>query len=135
MDTAYDVRPLLRLEVGRFRARETRRVFDAAIHVGLPGGERDTFVARRQDLPAVDDGLRIDVVSSLVARTSAGCTTAWLTRPGVPHTHELDLQWLSAARVAFGMHDRDLDGFFAVTRTGWLDVCSGERREWKRLRL
>jgi hypothetical protein len=135
MSTAFDLRPLLRQEVGRFRARETRRVFDPAVHVGRPCGERDTFVVRRQDVPAVNHGLRVDVVSSLVAQTSAECTMAWVTRPGVPHPHDIDLEWLSAARVAFGMHGRDLDGFFAITRTGWLDVRTGERREWKRLRL
>ena len=135
MDPELDLRPLLRLEVGGFRSRESRRVFDAAVHVGVPAGERDSFVLRAQYQPAVDDGLRIEVLTSLVGQSPAGCTTAWVTRPGVPHPHELDLQWLSAACVAFGLHGRSLGGFFAVTRNGWLDVRTGEARTWKRLRI
>ena len=49
--------------------------------------------------------------------------------------HDLDLQWLAAARTAFGMHGRPLEGFYALTRTGWRDVLTGESRVWKRLRL
>jgi hypothetical protein len=33
------------------------------------------------------------------------------------------------------MHGRPLDGFYVITRTGWRDVRTGERRVWKRLRL
>jgi hypothetical protein len=58
-----------------------------------------------------------------------------VARPGTPDLHDLDLLWLAAARTAFGMHGRALDGFYAVTRTGWRDVLTGETRVWKRLRL
>lgn len=117
------------------RARESRRVFDVTVHVGRLAGDRDSFVVRAQDLPAVDAALRIDVLSALVAQTPAEAVHAWLARPGQPHPHDLDLAWLSAATVAFAIHGRPLAGFFAVTRAGWLDVRSGERRTWKRLRL
>jgi hypothetical protein len=130
-----DLHPLLRREVGLLRNRESRRVFDVMVHVGRPAGDRDSFVVRAQDVPAMDAALRIDVVSSLVAQTGDGAVFAWLSRPGQPHPHDLDLEWLSAARVAFGVHGRVLAGFHAITRAGWLDVRTGERRVWKRLRL
>lgn len=117
------------------RARESRRVFDVAVSVGTLAGERDSFVVRAQDLPVVDAGLRTDVVSALVAQTGDHCGFAWLTRPGVPEPHDLDLAWLSAAAVAFGIHGRTLAGFYAVTRVGWLDVRTSEHKTWKRLRL
>jgi hypothetical protein len=126
---------LLRLEVGRFRARESRRVFDVMLQVGTLGGERDSFVVRAQDLPAVDASLRVDVVDSLLEQSGGRWTTAWLVRPGSPEPHDLDLQWLAAARTAFGMHGRDLHGFYVITRAGWRDVLTGESRTWKRLRL
>ncbi|HET6626062.1 MAG TPA: hypothetical protein VFG63_06700 [Nocardioidaceae bacterium] len=130
-----DLRPLLRREVGMLRARESRRKFDAALSVGRLAGERDSFVVRAQDLPAVDVALRMDVLSSLVEQTPDEADQAWLTRPGEPHPHDLDLEWLAAATVAFGIHGRSLAGFYAITRAGWLDVRTGERRTWKRLRL
>ena len=132
---ATDTRLLLRQEVGRFRARESRRVFDLSVHVGVLGGPRDSFVVRAQDLPAVDGALRTDVVAALLEDSPADWRTAWLVRPGTPEQHDLDLQWLAAAGTAFGMHGRALDGFFVLTRTGWRDVLTDDRRVWKRLRL
>jgi hypothetical protein len=132
---ATDTRLLLRQEVGRFRARESRRVFDLSVHVGVLGGPRDSFVVRAQDLPAVDGALRTDVVAVLLEDSPTDWRTAWLVRPGTPEQHDLDLQWLAAAGTAFGMHGRPLHGFFVITRTGWRDVLTDETRVWKRLRL
>ncbi len=126
-------RALLREEVGRFRARESRRVFDLAVHVGRLGAARDTFVVPARDLPVMDVGLRIDVASSLVDGASDG--EAWLTRPGTPELHDLDLQWLAAMTEAFAMHGRTFEGFWVVTRFGWRDAMTEETRVWKRLRL
>ena len=135
MHEPTDQRSLLRQEVGMLRARESRRVFDASINVGWLAGERDTFVVRAQDLPAVDAALRIDVLSSLVEQAPAERVGVWLVRPGQPHPHDLDLEWLAAAGIAFGIHGREPAGFHTITRSGWLDVRTGERRTWKRLRL
>jgi len=132
---ALDARVLLRREVGRFRARESRRVFDTSVHVGVLDGARDSFTVRAADLPVVDAALRTDVVSALLDDSPDDWRTAWLVRPGVPEVHDLDLAWLGAAGTAFGMHGRPLEAFYTVTRTGWLDVLTGERRVWKRLRL
>jgi hypothetical protein len=126
---------LLRLEVGLLRRRETRRVFDLAVYVGTLGGDRDSVVLARRDLPVVDPGLRVDVVSALLERTEHVHRTAWLVRPGVPELHDDDLAWLAAAGSAFAMHERPLDAFYALTRYGWLDVRTGTGRSWKRLRI
>jgi hypothetical protein len=121
--------------VGRFRARESRRVFDASVQVGVLDGPRDSFTVRAADLPVVDAALRTDVVAALLDDSPDDWRTAWLVRPGVPEVHDLDLAWLGAAGTAFGMHGRPLEAFYTVTRSGWLDVLTGERRVWKRLRL
>ena len=126
---------LLRREVGLLRQRETRRVFDLAVYVGTLGGPRDSFVVRARDLPAMDQGLRADVVSELLEGSAEDRRTAWIVRPGHPEPHDADLHWLAAARAAFAMHGRPLDAFYALTRYGWRDVCSGRSRTWKRLRL
>jgi hypothetical protein len=132
---SLDRRLALREEVGRLRARESRRVFDAIVQVGALGGTRDGFVVRAQDLPVVDVALRTDVLSSLVEQASPAWCTAWLVRSGTPELHDQDLHWWAAARTAFGIHARPLDGFYVITRYGWRDVASEETRVWKRLRL
>jgi hypothetical protein len=128
-------RLLLRQEVGRFRARESRRVFDTSVHVGELGGERTGFVARAADLPAFDAALRLDVACTLVEQSPPGWRTAWMVRAGTPQVHDLDLQWLSAMRMAFAVHGRELDGCYVLTRTGWRDAVTDESRVWARLRL
>ena len=135
MHPSYENTRLLRQEVGLLRERESRRVFDVAINIGEFSGERDSFVMRAQDVPAMDVGLRIDVMSSLVGQSAQESVSAWVTRPGAPHLHDVDLEWLAAASVAFGIHGRELAGFYAITRGGWLDVRTGEQMVWKRLRI
>jgi hypothetical protein len=133
--TAEPTLRLLRQEVGLLRRRETRRVFDSTVFVGRLGEERDSFVVPARDLPVLDVGLRTDVVASLLERTPATWCTVWRTRPGQPELHDEDLAWLAGTAAAFAMHDRALDGFYAITRYGWLDVRTGASRTWKRLRL
>ena len=107
------------------------------MHVGVPLGDRLTVEVPWPTPPGYDAGLRFDLVAALVEGWSLAEEDAfgWLTRPGVPEPHDVDLQWLAAATRAFGAHGVGLLGFRALTRTGWLDVRSGERRVWKRLRL
>ena len=138
--TTADLAAALRLEVGRFRLQESRRRFDQAVHLGRVGGSRETFVVRRSDAPLMDAGLRAEVVRRLLERfvadeSATSSATVWLSRPGVASLHDDDLAWFAAARAAFGSHGHRLEGFYALTRTGWLDVLSGESRTWRRLRL
>jgi hypothetical protein len=130
-----DLHAALRLEVGRFRARESRRVFDLSLQVGELGGGRYGVTVPSRDLAGFDASLRTDVAAGLVQRCPEDWGTAWLVRPGTPEQHDLDLQWLAATRTAFGIHGRTLEAFYALTRSGWRDVVSGETRVWKRLRL
>ena len=134
-DAGAERRLLLRQEVGRFRERESRRVFDTSVHVGVLAGPRTGFVARAADLPALDVALRIDVVSTLLEQSPESWRTAWVVRAGTPEVHDIDLEWLAAVHVGFGVHERPLDGCFVITRVGWRDLHSGERRVWARLRL
>ena len=130
--------PDFRAEVARLRSGERRRWFPAHLHVGVPAGEQRRL-AMPWPVPAeYDAGLRFDVADALVEAllddSGIRSVWVWLTRPGVPEVHDRDLEWLSAAHRAVEGHGLQLAGFRAVTRTGWLDVVSGRRRTWKRLR-
>ncbi|HLN77745.1 MAG TPA: hypothetical protein VK204_11925 [Nocardioidaceae bacterium] len=133
---SQDTTALLRAEVGRLRAHESRRRFDTVVHVGSLGGSPVTCPVPSAD-PVLDIGTRTDVVATLLANApvtpQAACV--WLTRAGDPQLQDEDLAWLSATCSAFGAVGRRLGGFWTVTRTGWLDVRSGEGRTWKRLRI
>jgi|tagenome__1003787_1003787.scaffolds.fasta_scaffold20700433_2 hypothetical protein len=129
------VRVLLRREVGALRTRESRRVFDPAVSIGVLSGERDSFTVRAQDSPVVDDALRTDIWSRLLEKAEPGWRTAWLTRTGGPEEYATDAAWLSTAIRAFAVHGRPLDGFFVLTRYGWRDVRTGAAMEWRRLRV
>lgn len=140
--TSQDTATLLRLEVGRLRAHESRRSFDTVVHLGTLGGASRACPVPRTD-PVLDNGTRAEVVSALLeaatadesTTTGSGKTCVWLTRAGEPQVQDEDLRWLAAAWLSFGAVGRSLDGFWTVTRTGWLDVRSGECRTWKRLRV
>ncbi len=130
---------LFRGEVARLRASERRRLFPLQVHVGVPDGPR-----RCVELPwpvpsEYDAGLRFDVADALVeglltGRPEAEAVWGWVTRPGVPQVHDCDLEWFATFTRVLGVHGMRSAGFRAVTRTGWLDVASGESRTWKRLR-
>lgn len=128
MGTGTDVGRSLHAEVAALCARVSRRVFDATVYVGTPGGERDSFVVRAGDLPAIDRAARVDIVAALVDRLGRAHTSAWLTRAGAPETCDGDVAWMTAAGAAYAIHGRTLTGFWVVTPTGWCDVLAGERR-------
>ena len=130
-----DQRLLLRREVGAFRARESRRVFDLAVYVGRFGGGRDSITVAARDLPALDAGLRCDLVARMLEDADPGWTQAWVTRPGTVEENDLDHLWLAACRAAFATFGREPSTFHALTRSGWRDVLTGETRTWVRLRL
>ena len=122
-----------RVEVGRLRARDQRRTFPTELHLGQPAGARVSL-----EVPRADAGLRLDLVGALLdvwREQHGGPAFGWTVRSGVPTPHDADLAWYAAAVRAFGAVGEAPQGFRAVTRTGWLDVVSGESRVWKRLRL
>jgi hypothetical protein len=126
---------LLRLEVARLRSETSRRRFDPVVHVGELGSAHRSCAVPAVD-PVLDAGTRTEVVLRLLEEdTDPRSACLWLARPGEPLLEDADLAWLAAAARAFGALDRHLAGAWAVTRTGWLDLRTGERRTWKRLRL
>jgi hypothetical protein len=135
-----------RAEVGAFRAGERRRRFPMGLHVGAPAGERRTAWVPWPVPREYDAGLRLDVVTGLLDGLLDGLGTAaeddppaaaaaWVTRPGEPVLHDRDLEWYSAAVHAFAAYGVRLSTFRAVTRSGWLEVATGDQRVWRRLRL
>jgi hypothetical protein len=123
--------------VAALRAQEQRRRHPLGLHVGEPDRWRESVELPWPEPRWQDGGLRRDLVVTLLARTGpeVGVASCWLTRPGVPELHDADLAWYAAAVHGFGAHGVALAEFYAVTRTGWVDVVRGERRAWKRLRL
>jgi hypothetical protein len=117
-----------------------------AVHVGAPSGHRVSAKVPWPVPAGYDDGLRFDLLTGLVERRAAeqpagdqphgpSPVSAWLTRMGVPQPHDEDLAWHAASLRAFAAHGTPLEVFRVVTKGGWLDVRTGERRTWRRLRL
>lgn len=129
--------PLLRLEVARLRSQHSRRRFDSVLHLGRLDGSYITCAVTSADRTVLDAGTRTEVVETLLERLPEheGPPAAWLSRPGEPTIQDEDLAWHAAACRAFDVHRRPLAGFWTITRTGWLDVRTGDSRRWKRLRI
>ena len=137
----------LRAEVGLLRAEVTRRMFPARLALGTPGQRGPGTVlsgplagtqgAPWPPPPWLDTGMRVDVVDRLLGHRGlgGGPLDAWLLRPGVASLHDEDLAWLAAVRHASTAGGAAVEGFWVVTRYGWLDPVSGASRSWKRLRV
>jgi hypothetical protein len=109
----------------------TRRDLLATCHVGHPGGERTRFAHQE----VTDASLRADLVERAIdglLTTDGAC--AWVTRNGELGLVDADAEWFAAARAAFARHGLPLPAFFVLNRRGWVDLVSGERREWYRIR-
>lgn len=128
---------LLRREVARLRSQHSRQRFDSVIHLGRLDGSFLTCAVTTADQPVLDPGTRSEVVEAMLECLPErdGPAAAWLSRPGEPLLQDEDLAWHSATSRAFDVHDRTMAGFWTITRTGWLDVRTGDTRTWKRLRL
>ncbi len=138
-----------RREVGLFRAAYPRWTPPLAVHVGLPAGPRRTLEIPWPVPAEYDEGLRRDLAATLLAgwlddlevegsggvceHMQRGC--AWMSRPGAQDTHDQDHGWHAALSWAGGAHAVELTCFRVVTKAGWVDLRTGERRTWARLRL
>ena len=112
-------------------AAGTRRSLPTTCHVGRPGEQR----VELPHLAGMDRALRTDLVERALDGllvTDGAC--AWLTRPGELGTSDADVEWYAAARTAFARHRLRLTAFCVLNRTGWVDLVSGQRREWTRVR-
>ena len=113
------------------RGAGSRRNLPPTCHVGHPGGQRSWFAHHEVDHAS----LRADLVERAIdglAETSGAC--AWVTRSGGLQLTDPDVDWFAAARTGFGRHGLPVPAFLVLNRTGWVDLVSGERREWSRVR-
>ena len=125
---------LLRQEVGRFRAAEQRRRFPTTLHVGRLDGTRTALEVPATAGP-LDRATAFDLLDCRLDARLPAEVEAWVTRPGVPELHDEDLLWMTVTSAAVAARGASLVSFHAVTRTGWLDVRTGESKVWVRLRL
>lgn len=123
----------LRDVVGALRTRYRSRRFPWQLHLGDP---RSAYLTLDADPRAgLDDALRTEVVGALLARgrERPGVPMVWLTRPGELAWHDLEAAWLAPCRRAYAEAGVPLT-LVVVTKRGWYDPRSGQRREWLRLR-
>jgi hypothetical protein len=122
----------IRVELSEFvSAAGTRRDLHTTCQVGHPGGHHTAF----DHLEIDEASLRADLVERAIdglLMTTGAC--AWLTRSGELGLVDADAEWFAAARAAFARHGLPLPAFFVLNRRGWIDLVSGERREWYRIR-
>jgi hypothetical protein len=123
----------LRRLVIAFKAGEHRRAFAPALHVGDPDGVRVSHGVRGTDV--LDAALRVEIVAALLLRVrrEVAAPWVWLTRAGELDRHDVDADWLAAARAAYAEAGVPL-AMVVVTRSGWVDPRSGTLRRWRRLR-
>lgn len=109
-------------------AAARRRVLASTLHVGVPSIE---------DVIVTDAGtaaLRVDLVEQAVACLGQPEPFAWLTRLGDLVGRRDDHRWFAATAAAFATHGLGTPDFYVVTRRGWLDLATGDRQVWHRVR-
>ncbi|MGI8645139.1 MAG: hypothetical protein ACR2JD_02295 [Nocardioides sp.] len=124
---------LRRLVLAVTADEQRRRLFSPVLHVGDPGGHRQSYAVRADE--ALDAALRTEVVAALLLRVRerVPAPLVWLTRSGELTVQDVDADWLAAALAATGEAGMPLT-MVVATRQGWWDPRSDVRREWRRLR-
>jgi hypothetical protein len=112
-------------------AAGTRRSLPITCGVGHPGGQHTRFAHEVTAEAALRADLVERVIDGLLDTTDA---CAWLTRGGELELTDADAEWFAAARTAFARHGLPLPAFFVLNRSGWVDLVTGEHREWSRVR-
>ncbi|MCW2848884.1 MAG: hypothetical protein JWR90_2858 [Marmoricola sp.] len=124
--------PLIHLELRAFvTAAGNRRALPTTCHVGHPAGQQTRFPHGVVDDPSLRADLVERAVDGLLVIDDA---CAWVTRGGALDLTDADAAWHTAARTAFGRHGLPLPAFLVLNRTGWVDLVSGEQRQWHRVR-
>jgi hypothetical protein len=113
------------------RSAGTRRSLPPTCHVGHPDGEQAGWPHDVTDDPSLQADLVERAIDGLLLADGA---CAWVTRSGGLEISDADAEWFAAARIGFGRHGVPLPAFFVLNRSGWLDLVSGERRQWSRVR-
>ena len=112
-------------------AAGTRRSLPTTCRVGHPCGEQ----VHLEHGVTTDPALRADLVERAIDGllvVERAC--AWVTRGGELTLADPDAEWFAACRTAFARHGLELPAFFVLNRSGWVDLVSGEQREWARVR-
>lgn len=100
------------------------RVLPTVFHVGRPGGRSGSDLTAIPDDPALDPGLRADLVERAVDGLSCVDPYGWVTRSGALAPTDADYAWFAATREAFARHGLVLPGFFVICRSGWLNLMT-----------
>ena len=109
----------------------TRRSLPITAFVGHPDGQRSWFPHE----VTTESALRADLVERVLdGLLETGEACAWVTRGGELHLGDADAEWFAAARTGFARHGLPLPAFFVLNRHGWVDLVTGERRAWSRVR-
>ena len=130
------------VEVRRLKTRSGRhRTLPRLLHVGLPGGARlviplvGTVASSSSAGGPRDDALAADVVTRALDRSAEpGEQQVWLTRGGTLEAGDDDWRWRAGTTAARGRYGVAPGTFLVVTRHGWVELPSGERRTWTRMR-
>lgn len=127
--TPPPVDPRRRAAVLELARSERRRVHPALVHVGTPGAGAVVVPADT----GWDRAARTDLLSRLLWTARASDPVVWLTRTGRLEWQDRDAAWFAACRAAGAETGVEVD-YLVVTRHGWWEPRTGERREWKRIR-
>lgn len=125
----------LRLAVHRLRRATRSPVFRPVLHLGaLCAGSVDWFL---DDPPTPDVGLRAEIVAALLSRALLAHEQpmAWLTRPGVAQSHDLDIAWAPVVARVFAESGLEPGTIAVVTKAGWYEPLGDGAAHWKRLRM
>ncbi len=113
-------------------AAGTRRALTTTCQVGHPGGQRVQWEhGGPDDDPTMRSDLVVRAVDGLLEIDGAG---GWITRSGELDLVDADVEWFAATRSGFAHHGLQLPYFLVLNRTGWVDLVTGERRAWSRVR-
>ncbi len=129
----------LRARVAALRTATRRRKFPAAVELVSPAAcpGADPLATWRYGAEPTDHGLRVDVLTRLLTDCrcrDAGPVSLVHVRPGPHEPADLDLGWAAAATVAGTIAGVEVVTAVAVSRWGWYDLRTGQRRSWVRLR-
>jgi hypothetical protein len=135
----HPLRRWLRARVMTLRAATRRRLFPGAVELVADGASAHEGPAAAWcygDEPC-DHALRVDVLVRLL--TDCGCrglaaVNLVHVRPGPHEASDLDLGWAAAADAAAAISGVEVRTVLVVSRWGWLDLRTGDRRSWVRLR-
>ena len=127
--------PWLRRRVAELRASTMCRSFPLSVEVIPVPGDLDDRRRHRDDGRQHDRGFQVDLLCRLMAGAD-GAVAVVVVRPG-HHAARTDTDgtWNAAARAAADVCGAPLAAVVIVSRWGWLDLLSGRRRDWKRLRI